>query len=162
MDTNELIEFLNNFQAGDVVKFGIIIIGIITAFVALCKKLYVFIEDYRIKKNKEEASRQELDDMATRLDKLCRDISSMMVILEQSKINDRQIIRCQILEMYHETKRKGYILELDKIQFDDLVSCYHVLGGNSFVNDTIIPYMSNVDVIESSDDVKDNTSNSSQ
>ena len=157
MDTNDLIEFLNGFQAGDVLKFCIIVIGIIAAIIALCKKIYVFVEDYRIRKNNEETRIQEIDNMTTRIDKLCRDVSSMMAILEQSKINDRQIIRCQILEMYHETKRKGYILELDKIQFDDLVSCYHVLGGNSFVNDTIIPYMSNVQVIESSDDVKDNT-----
>lgn len=107
-----------------------------------CVPLFKKIMSIENKKKRTERQNREmnrkLDILADNISKLSNDLESH---IENSKLDTQAIMKAQLMQIFHEVHRKGYIIECDSETFEDVMNRYENAGGNGHMHTIVQPYI---------------------
>lgn len=100
------------------------------------------ISEYKDKKRKSE---KQITDINKKLDVLADDISALTNILnehiEESKLDTQASMKAQLMQIFHDVHKKGYIIECDAETFNDVLKRYENAKGNGHIHSVVKPYI---------------------
>lgn len=161
----DLIEYLVD---GDNVASFLLAISMLAAGIILIEKLYTWVigklkkyYDFRHGKEvlKENETKQEerITELDTKLDTIINKINDLVSHLDDFEANQKRVntilLRDKIGYIYKKALANNYILDKDKQDFKYAYDEYVRNGGNSYVIDEVEPFIHNLKVYMSEDQV---------
>lgn len=153
-----LLEVLKEVSATTLIAFlwcGFTIIG---SIVAATIKVYNMAQKWRHAENEKEAKENELKQSAQNIQILESKVDKLNESFSAYLVNDRKdkqaLLRDSIQTIYNETLKKRYIINEDKKNYDHLYDRYISNEGNSYIVETVNPYISNLPIFLTHEEAK--------
>lgn len=156
--TENLNNFLDGIPASTLLEWFLIFVGIIGGISGAMIKFYNLAQKWRKLKNDKEANRmitennqKEIIAINTKIDTLVKTLSDY---IEHDKKDKQAMLRNDIQEIYNNALKNRYIVSDDKKNFNYLYTRYRDNDGNSYIVDTVEPFIRELPVFASSQDAE--------
>lgn len=155
---SDLVKLTQNIPASTFLTWCLCIFSIIGAILALSIKIYSLFKKWHVYENEKEENENIMlknrESVITLENKLDTFMCTFEMFIEKDKQDKQSIIRNMIQEMYNKALVKRYIIDEDKKNFGYLHERYVANGGNSYVNDTIKPYIDSLQIFKSDEEAE--------
>ena len=124
----------------------IILIGVIIYMTyVVYNKCMPFVKKIMTIENNKKRNERKKKEFNKKIDILTESINKMSKTLddhiENSMLDTQAIMKAQLMQIFHEVHKKGYIIECDSETFNDVMKRYENAGGNGHMHSIVQPYI---------------------
>lgn len=153
-----IIEILQNVPSGTMIKILLCMISLISGISYLSIRIYNIAQKWRKIKNQQDEQESILyknkDDIVSLTAKVDGLIYNLDNFIEKDKTDKQSIIRDRIQSIYRMALEKRYIIEEDKKNFSYLYNSYIKNDGNSYICDTVKPFLDETPIFSTIEDAE--------
>lgn len=100
------------------------------------------ITSYQNKKRKFE---KQMEEISKKIDKLTENVDvlaeTLNIHIKDSVLDTQASMKAQLMQIFHDVHKKGYIIECDAETFNDVFKRYENAKGNGHIHSVVQPYI---------------------